>query len=96
MRLSRTAMALIVGVIFVATWIVLERYVVQGFLEGFVPPHRRLGASGLAALAVGLGLFWLADRFDIMAPSYTPTIVDLQADHDAADQPLEPIRPGRW
>lgn len=92
MRLSRTAIALVAGILVVVTWIALERFVVRGFLESFLGRGRIIG---LASFAVGVAVLWLADRFDIMAPTFTPPVVDPNVHYDPADQRLKPIRPGK-
>jgi hypothetical protein len=72
MRIGRMSMAVLTGALVLATWLLLlwaQQAIVPGFIDSRLP--------GWIAIGVGLGALWLADRFELMAPSQTPPLVDL-------------------
>ena len=72
MRISRMTMAVLTGALVVVTWLLLQ-FLPAAILPGFVGAR----APMWIAVAVGVGALWLADRYELMAPSQTPPVVDL-------------------
>ena len=72
MRISRMSMAVVTGALVIVVWVGAGI-----LLDALLPGFRDQRFPGAIAFGVGVAVLWLADRFELMAPSQTPPVVDL-------------------
>ena len=84
MRLGRTSMAVLMGFIAFVTWLAVDT--VQTLVFHLIDWRIPVG-SGIAA---GVASLWLAERFDLVAPSQTPPVVDLYAKDEPDEREPRP------